>query len=158
MTNRPLPRLAARLVRALSLDVTRTGPDAWLVTGPLRSHLVTSAGCDCVDYSVRGGPCKHQLASALATVPPVIRTAVEELAGVAGIQTNPPALKSSRPSPETAAACSALPPRNWKRGDGNQSQRVPDPPPAKSSRGLRKTGRPGKVSRGQVSSSGAKWD
>jgi hypothetical protein len=53
----------ARLERAKDLTVERRG-DAWLVAGKLRSHVVSAdaSSCDCRDYEIRGGACKHILA------------------------------------------------------------------------------------------------
>ena len=58
-----------RLARAVWLDVQRVSPDSFRVSGGPRDHLVTVAGggahCDCIDSSVRGPGCKHELATRL---------------------------------------------------------------------------------------------
>jgi hypothetical protein len=54
----------ARLARAVHLDAERIAGGAWTVTGGATPHTVTAdaSACDCTDYTVRGGPCKHILA------------------------------------------------------------------------------------------------
>ncbi len=55
-----------RLARAIHLDVeTIANGDGWIVTGGSGSHLVSGSACDCIDFGVRGTPCKHLLAVAL---------------------------------------------------------------------------------------------
>lgn len=55
-----------RLARAIHLDAEPTEHgDAWLVTGGSGSHIVSNGTCDCIDFGVRGTPCKHLLAVAL---------------------------------------------------------------------------------------------
>lgn len=48
----------------MHLEAARTPDGPWLVTGGAADHLVTADGtsCDCTDYAMRGGPCKHMLA------------------------------------------------------------------------------------------------
>lgn len=51
-----------RLARALYLDCQREGPGLYRVSGGAESHVVTlgdDSRCDCTDFAVRGGPCKH---------------------------------------------------------------------------------------------------
>lgn len=54
----------ARLARACHLDVERVTSGTWVVSGGARPHLVAAdaSSCDCTDFGVRGGPCKHILA------------------------------------------------------------------------------------------------
>jgi hypothetical protein len=53
-----------RLARAVHLDAKPLGNGAWLITGGTTDHRVGPQGseCDCADWRVRGGPCKHVLA------------------------------------------------------------------------------------------------
>jgi hypothetical protein len=90
----PRPRRAGvdsrRLLRALGLEVQRTDPDTYVVTGGRRPHQVRRRGggwgCDCADAAYRPGhPCKHRLAVYLARqlVPAVrdgLRQALEAIA------------------------------------------------------------------------------
>jgi hypothetical protein len=76
-----LPAQAARLVRALALEVVALGPDAWRVTGGAGEHVVDVAGCDCADARIRGPGCKHGLAVLLIRCAPELRLAVAALAG-----------------------------------------------------------------------------
>jgi hypothetical protein len=50
-----------RLARGVHLDVTALGAGRFRVTGGATPHEVDArAGvCDCADYTVRGGTCKH---------------------------------------------------------------------------------------------------
>ena len=54
-----------RLARAVHLDVQRMTPDSFRVSGGQQDHTVVvsvgDVGCDCVDSSVRGPGCKHEL-------------------------------------------------------------------------------------------------
>jgi SWIM zinc finger len=77
LAQRSLPPLGLRLVRALSLKVVAVEVDLWRVDGGQSAHLVGPAGCDCRDHAVRGGPCKHALAVALARCAPELRAAVQ---------------------------------------------------------------------------------
>lgn len=58
-----------RLRRALALKVAPAGRGSWLISGGAEPHHVTRAGdfyaCDCVDFRLRGGTCKHIAASRL---------------------------------------------------------------------------------------------
>lgn len=58
-----------RLMRAVHLDTQPQG-DLWQVTGPESLHLVTvddsGLRCDCRDFEIRGGLCKHILRVGLA--------------------------------------------------------------------------------------------
>jgi uncharacterized Zn finger protein len=78
-----LPALAGRLARAAALEAVPLGDGSHRVTGGAASHVVSAAGCDCTDYGVRGGPCKHQLAVRLAGLEPKLREAIRELAAQA---------------------------------------------------------------------------
>lgn len=53
-----------RLARALHLDAVRLTAGAWRVAGGAIAHEVNAEGtrCDCTDYGVHGGACKHMLA------------------------------------------------------------------------------------------------
>ena len=53
-----------RLARAVHLDAERLDTGAWRVTGGANVHEVNAdaTACDCTDYAVRGGSCKHLLA------------------------------------------------------------------------------------------------
>ena len=55
-----------RLARAVHLDCERMTPDTFRVSGGSMDHLVAVAAggahCDCMDSSVRGPGCKHELA------------------------------------------------------------------------------------------------
>ena len=58
-----------RLARALYLTCEREGAGLYRVSGGAESHAVTlgeDPRCDCTDYAVRGGPCKHLLRARLA--------------------------------------------------------------------------------------------
>lgn len=57
-----------RLARAVHLDAQRTG-GGWCVSGGAALHLVSDdlTACDCADFVIRGGVCKHQLAARLAS-------------------------------------------------------------------------------------------
>ena len=59
-----IPIDAARLARAIHLDVERRGDNAWTVSGGSQLHVVRAdaSECDCSDHAMRGGPCKHALA------------------------------------------------------------------------------------------------
>lgn len=55
----------SRLARAVHLEAERIGNGAWTVSGGAGLHHVVSAdatSCDCENYRLRGGPCKHALA------------------------------------------------------------------------------------------------
>ena len=64
-----------RLARALHFDVDRC-PSGWLVNGRM---VHEETGCVCPDRTVRGGPCKHELAVRLAAVDAEILDALREL-------------------------------------------------------------------------------
>jgi hypothetical protein len=69
-----------RLARAIHLDVEPTGAGIWSVTGGRTAHVVTRAGCDCVDGEVHPEQiCKHRLAVVLARLSAEIREALREL-------------------------------------------------------------------------------
>ncbi len=59
-----------RLMRAVHLDTQPQGGGLWQVTGPESFHLVNVGDsellCDCRDFAIRGGPCKHILRVGLA--------------------------------------------------------------------------------------------
>lgn len=58
-----------RLARSLYLECQREGPDVYRVTGGAEPHVVElgeDARCDCVDFQVHGGGCKHLLRVRLA--------------------------------------------------------------------------------------------
>ena len=74
-----LPAMLARLARAVHLDARPLDAGRWLVTGGAAPHVVAEIEsvtgcntpvpgrvvretCDCVDFRLRGGPCKHVLA------------------------------------------------------------------------------------------------
>ena len=62
-------RKLQRLARAVFLTCERTGSGLYRVSGGAESHAVTlgeNPRCDCTDYAVRGGPCKHLLRARLA--------------------------------------------------------------------------------------------
>jgi hypothetical protein len=51
-----------RLARAIHLDDVRCGYGT-MVSGGSLAHRVDDGGtCDCRDFEIRGGPCKHVLA------------------------------------------------------------------------------------------------
>ena len=60
-----------RMLRAVHLDTQPQDGGVWQVTGPENSHLVTGEDselvCDCRDFTIRGGSCKHILRVGLAT-------------------------------------------------------------------------------------------
>jgi predicted nucleic acid-binding Zn finger protein len=62
-----------RLSRAVHLRAERQG-DVWIVTGGAAPHVVREVildgtVCDCLDaISLRGWPCKHRMACALAVL------------------------------------------------------------------------------------------
>jgi hypothetical protein len=70
-----------RLARAVHLDAVRLVNGAWRVTGGANVHEVTSeaTACDCTDYGVRGGACKHLLAVRLHTGDPETLAALRAL-------------------------------------------------------------------------------
>lgn len=58
-----------RLARALYLTCERKGSGLYCVSGGAESHRVQMGkepSCDCTDFAVRGGPCKHLLRVMLA--------------------------------------------------------------------------------------------
>ena len=58
-----------RLARSLYLECQREGPDVYVVSGGEQPHTVElgeDARCDCVDFQVHGGGCKHLLRVRLA--------------------------------------------------------------------------------------------
>ncbi len=58
-----------RLARSLYLEVEREGPERYVVSGGAQAHVVELGEvtrCDCRDFEMRGGPCKHQLRAKLA--------------------------------------------------------------------------------------------
>ena len=62
-------RKLQRLARAVFLTCERTGFGLYRVSGGAESHAVKlgdDSRCDCTDYAVRGGPCKHLLRARLA--------------------------------------------------------------------------------------------
>ena len=75
-SRRGFPPLAARLVRALALEVVALEPGMWRVDGGQAFHLVGPAGCDCPDRAIRGPTCKHELAVMLFRCDPALRAAV----------------------------------------------------------------------------------
>lgn len=54
----------ARLARAVHLDAVQLDDGSWKVTGGASEHDVNvdASSCDCHDFTVRGGSCKHMLA------------------------------------------------------------------------------------------------
>jgi hypothetical protein len=58
---------SARLARAVHLVVESIGTETWRVSGGVTDHVVTGDRCDCTDYLVRGGRCKHILSVMLFT-------------------------------------------------------------------------------------------
>lgn len=60
---------AARVQRAVHLTVDDAGEGLYLVSGGAAAHVVNlEAGtCDCTDFAVHGGPCKHLVACRLVT-------------------------------------------------------------------------------------------
>lgn len=60
-----------RLARALYLTCEREGSGLYSVSGGAESHQVRlgkESSCDCTDFVVRGGPCKHLLRARLVNV------------------------------------------------------------------------------------------
>ena len=59
-----------RVCRAIHLDLARRDDATWEVTSANSFHLVTIADngllCDCQDFAIRGGPCKHIIRVGLA--------------------------------------------------------------------------------------------
>ena len=59
-----------RLCKAVHLETARRDDRTWEVTSADSFHLVTVADtgllCDCRDYAIRGGPCKHIIRVGLA--------------------------------------------------------------------------------------------
>jgi hypothetical protein len=59
-----------RLARAVHLDAIRRDDVTWRVTGVDSFHVVTDGDtgllCDCRDFAIRGGPCKHVIRIDLA--------------------------------------------------------------------------------------------
>lgn len=58
-----------RLARALYLECERETAGRYVVTGGAQAHVVEfgeEPSCDCTDFAVRGGPCKHLLCARLA--------------------------------------------------------------------------------------------
>jgi len=76
-----LPASLARLARAVHLDARPLDAGRWLVTGGASPHVVDAARgtCDCVDFRLRGGPCKHLWALRLRRGDPEALDALREL-------------------------------------------------------------------------------
>ena len=59
-----------RLCKAVYLNTARRDDKTWEVTSADSFHLVTVADsgllCDCPDFAIRGGPCKHVIRVGLA--------------------------------------------------------------------------------------------
>ena len=59
-----------RVSRAVHLDATPQDDTTWRVTSADSFHLVSVGDsgllCDCRDFAIRGGPCKHILRVGLA--------------------------------------------------------------------------------------------
>ena len=60
-----------RLARAVHLDTTPRDHETWHVMGRASLHVVTAGDdgllvCDCEDFQIRGGLCKHALRVLLA--------------------------------------------------------------------------------------------
>ena len=59
-----------RLARGIHLDCTPRDHETWSVVGPTSFHVVAAGDdgllCDCQDFAIRGGPCKHALRVLLA--------------------------------------------------------------------------------------------
>ena len=72
-----------RLARAIHLDCQRVKPDVWLVSGAAADHTVeVVAGgvrCGCMDSTVRGPGCKHELAVRLHAGDPEVVLALRRL-------------------------------------------------------------------------------
>lgn len=73
----------ARLARAVWLDCQRITPDSFRVSGGQVDHtVVVSDGgveCECMDSSVRGRGCKHELACRLHAGDPDVVKALRQL-------------------------------------------------------------------------------
>ena len=71
-----------RLARAVFLTCERTGFGLYRVSGGAESHAVKlgeNPRCDCTDYAVRGGPCKHLLRARLARGDSKVIAALQQL-------------------------------------------------------------------------------
>ena len=59
-----------RVMKAIHLDATPQDDTTWRVTSADSFHVVSVGDsgllCDCRDFAIRGGPCKHILRVALA--------------------------------------------------------------------------------------------
>jgi len=73
----------ARLARAVHLTAQRVARGRYVVTGGAGAHVVTvtesGAACDCADFSIRGGPCKHIVACRLRRGDPSMLAALRDL-------------------------------------------------------------------------------
>ena len=60
-----------RLARAVHLDAVPRDDVTWQVTGADSFHVVSVGDsgllCDCADFALRGGPCKHIIRVGLAS-------------------------------------------------------------------------------------------
>lgn len=61
-----------RLARAVYLHAEPLADGTWRVSGGAEPHAVNLAAgtCDCADFTVRGGPCKHVAACRLRSGDP----------------------------------------------------------------------------------------
>lgn len=73
--------LQIRLARAVHLDVEQLPDHTWRVLGGALEHLVSADAttCDCADFAMRGGACKHLLAVELRRGDPATLLALREL-------------------------------------------------------------------------------
>jgi hypothetical protein len=70
-----------RLARAVHLDAARLATGVWRVSGGASAHEVSAGAttCDCADYGVRGGQCKHVLRVLLALGDPETLASLREI-------------------------------------------------------------------------------
>ncbi len=77
-------RQRSRLIRAIHLEVTDTGPGVWTVSGGAEPHRVFTThdgrlDCDCMDHQLRNRECKHIYATRLATGDRTVVGALREI-------------------------------------------------------------------------------
>ena len=67
-----------RLRRAVHLDAERQPDGSWRVSGGKGAHIVNADArtCNCADFEVRGGLCKHILAVRLMVLAADLRLAL----------------------------------------------------------------------------------
>jgi hypothetical protein len=68
-----------RLAKAVHLSVQHQGDGVFTVTGGASPHTVDGESCDCDDHRIRGGRCKHILATLLHQGDPEVLARLRDL-------------------------------------------------------------------------------